>query len=1363
MGEIILNKVKGMNWMAKISLVLIFTLAFSTFMYQGWYKPKQVQAAVVTYYVETAAATNVGFDGTTTMTALADINVSSPPVANTNRALTNTTVPTGTTRYRIQEGAAVTGTGREYFRSYTPAYAVATTIAANATAYADFYIRTTGTSVVAWATMYEYNDTTGFVGAAKGTATFTGNATITTRQAMNNVSFGNAAFTVAAGNRLVVVYGFDLNAVRVAYLWGQASSTSPSGYQSFTVTESLAATPPMESAGTLATSPQYVNGPTTYIDNPVTITENFTSGTAVNACQYTLNNGTTWTAGVVSGAGPYTCTATSINPGANGTATTIGMRASNDGGATWSTLTATLARTVDSVGPVDGATLTATAASSTQINLSWSAAVSDAGSGIAATNTYKVVRAAGAVAPVDCTGVAIYTGTALLFNDTGLTPSTQYSYRVCAYDNLANPSTGLTATASTLAGGNTTTLGTGVNATNVTVCPGATQKLGGFSFASSTGTDSVTALTVTTTGQAGITSLQIWNEAGTTQYFATVNNGGTDIWNFSGGTPIPVTTATANLKIVAIYDPYATAPAGNTLTTGYVSAYTCTNAKAGADTAEATVTLNHTASTAAVWGANSGGATITLNWTNGSGGNALIVRFPANTDTTQPTDGTTYTVGSAYGTGGTVVYEGTGATTTDSPLAGTYYYRIYAHDSCSNYPSPFNTTTCPWSVALTSTSSKLPSTITSCGGCHGYGTTFNDGTSRNVPAGTFPGSHNKHVVQAQYVCSVCHVVPATQTSADYGHRNSTILMASPINGETGAAYVKGTSWAQTNNPTAFTACVNTYCHSQGTSKTTNTGETRTTILSAPLTTLVWGTTAVCTSCHGYPPSYANGDTTWGAAKANSHSKHKTQCSTCHNATTSNSTTITGPAQHVDKNYDIVQGNGATIGWYTYAGNGGTCGNISCHSIGAVVDASRQWGAALPTTYQCVTCHQMSHAITVGPLAGTGTRDPVVNEFGLAWGHKKSGRGAVADADCIVCHLEGMYSAGVGSAVVRTTYHGDGYIDLRDPKGAGETEITDMGGVTPFRFAKFSTSYAAGSRTSTGNTSNNIDNVLTQKFCLACHDSTGATNPTARSNNGGTGTQYMPFGGVNLGANYTVANGAAAAGGLVNVKDEFATTNTSYHPVRGPLNKDFPYSTRLASPYNNIGTARNANNNTTHVLANSVVINCFDCHNTSTPLTARTVAAHGNAVTLRGTIYGSAPTLCLACHIGGTLNYWGPAGADMINANGHATGSAYTDGTNGGNQIAPADAYTCSNCHGSSTAYPTRPLAAQDTHGQTKLVGGGVWTGGSANNGNVYSFIRNTTNFTGHRPYRSSQYTTGDAECVAGGCGTMGPYYPGGTY
>lgn len=402
------------------------------------------------------------------------------------------------------------------------------------------------------------------------------------------------------------------------------------------------------------------------------------------------------------------------------------------------------------------------------------------------------------------------------------------------------------------------------------------------------------------------------------------------------------------------------------------------------------------------------------------------------------------------------------------------------------------------------------------------------------------------------------------------------------------------------------------------------------------------------------------------------------------------------------------------------------------------------------SFTCVNCHASVQTGTHGT-----PRDAVVNEFGRAWGHKKSGRGAVTDADCIVCHLEGKYSGAVGTAIVRTAYHKDGNIDLRDPDGAGETSITNTTGGA-FTFTKFATSYTGTVRFTDGHTRNNIDNVLTQKFCLACHDSNGATNPTARTSGG---TAYMPWGGVNLGANYTVANGAAAAGGVIDVKSQLALTNASVHPVRGPITKDFPYSTRLAAPYNNIGTARDSNGTTGHTTASSVVINCFDCHNTPIPLTARTVAAHGNAVTLRGTIYanGAASTLCTACHTGYTTN-----------SNHHNTGSAWA--ATGSSHDVTID---CHGCHGSNTgtARSVRPLGAQDYHGNNALVGGGLWP---TINSRPYAFIRGWSGGAYHKPYSGSEFTPGTPICGGGTCPTDGNvgdrnvgqirnYTPGGTY
>ena len=97
----------------------------------------------------------------------------------------------------------------------------------------------------------------------------------------------------------------------------------------------------------------------------------------------------------------------------------------------------------DTVAPSAPSGLTATAASDTQITLSWTASTDNVG-----VTGYKVERCQGA----SCSNFAqIAATTATTFNDAGLTPSTSYSYRVRATDaagNLSSYSAMSTATSS---------------------------------------------------------------------------------------------------------------------------------------------------------------------------------------------------------------------------------------------------------------------------------------------------------------------------------------------------------------------------------------------------------------------------------------------------------------------------------------------------------------------------------------------------------------------------------------------------------------------------------------------------------------------------------------------------------------------------------------------------------------------------------------------------------------------------------------------------------------------------------------------------------------------------------------------------
>ncbi|SNB47900.1 CxxxxCH/CxxCH domain-containing protein [Geobacter sp. DSM 9736] len=625
------------------------------------------------------------------------------------------------------------------------------------------------------------------------------------------------------------------------------------------------------------------------------------------------------------------------------------------------------------------------------------------------------------------------------------------------------------------------------------------------------------------------------------------------------------------------------------------------------------------------------------------------------------------------------------------------------------------------------------SKITSCGGCHDTAN-IQDGTARNVPDGKFIGSHNKHTNALAMDCIVCHAKPPINK---FNHADGFINLT----GAVGKGYSKTKKFQVSNNPTMGT-CSGLYCHSNGTSVATGNVQ--------PIQTPAWGGSTNCSSCHAFPPAYTS-----GTPKANTHSAsgHNIGCDRCHYSVTTNGTSVTNGANHGNNAYDVSPNTGAGISFtYTFAPSGGTCSSNACHGNVA-------WGGSLG----CIECHNKTITRTKG-RPGT-TLANVSAEFGLAWGHKKAGRGAVTSADCIVCHLEGVSSTGRTSS-----YHQNGNIDLRDPDGTGEAQIKDVSGVNAFAFARFSTSYAAGTRTSTGHNSNtDIANVITQKFCLACHDADGATNTTARS--GANATQYMPWNGVQLGANYTATNGATGTQGLVNVKSQVATTNSSKHPVLGPLNRDYPTAARLQVPYKPTGSR-----GTSGTLSQGVVINCFDCHNIpgNSPLTKRTVTAHGNANTVRGVpaVFGTASvsnqaSLCLICHLG----------YDTVSTYDHGTGSAA--GTSGTFDRSEKSAYIkwgCNLCHSStytSTATAVRPVRAMDVHGSNVVPTGQVakrsgsrWASG----GGPIAFIRNSDQFSTHNPRRIGT-TTYTPECMGGSSGKFSAcnrssvenYAPGGTF
>lgn len=139
---------------------------------------------------------------------------------------------------------------------------------------------------------------------------------------------------------------------------------------------------------------------------------------------------------------------------------------------------------------------------------------------------------------------------------------------------------------------NTTTLTNGADPSDYTVDPGDTDNyLDQFTFKTSSGTDSVTALTVTTTNTTAVASMEIWNDAMTTQYFTTVSSPSGDTWDFSGGTPIPVSNSTGTFRVIFTAQTGPPLLGGAYPVTGMVTDFTCSNDKSGTDFHSITVTV----------------------------------------------------------------------------------------------------------------------------------------------------------------------------------------------------------------------------------------------------------------------------------------------------------------------------------------------------------------------------------------------------------------------------------------------------------------------------------------------------------------------------------------------------------------------------------------------------------------------------------------------------------------------------------------------------------------------------------------------------------------------------------------------------
>lgn len=260
-----------------------------------------------------------------------------------------------------------------------------------------------------------------------------------------------------------------------------------------------------------------------------------------------------------------------------------------------------------------------------------------------------------------------------------------------------------------------TVIANGTNPADSTLAPGsAITDLNAFTLATSSGADSITALTVTLTGTnafEALSQVSITNNAGTTTYFTAVANPASNTINFSGGTAIPVTTTATPFKIRITPKTHANMPVppgAAYAIGGTVTAFTSTNPQTGSDSASATKTVDNLSPNGATATSGTAGvANVTLNWTtsssadfNTTSGSVLYRWTGASAGAEVPAEGST----AALGTNGTATVacvissaastalariNGTGGSagcsTTALTVGQQYTYKIFQKDTNGNY------------------------------------------------------------------------------------------------------------------------------------------------------------------------------------------------------------------------------------------------------------------------------------------------------------------------------------------------------------------------------------------------------------------------------------------------------------------------------------------------------------------------------------------------------------------------------------------------------------------------------------------------------------------------------------------------------
>jgi len=179
---------------------------------------------------------------------------------------------------------------------------------------------------------------------------------------------------------------------------------------------------------------------------------------------------------------------------------------------------------------------------------------------------------------------------------------------------------------------------------------------------------------------------------------------------------------------------------------------------------------------------------------------------------------------------------------------------------------------------------------------------------------------------------------------------------------------------------------------------------------------------------------------------------------------------------------------------------------------------------------------------------------IVGEFSK-WSHHVTGR-AVTNADCAVCHLEGMASG--ANIVIDPAYHMvDNKTHLRN---ANDTLTANMSKAT----------VGAGGQSEYAWNPATPDHTLMDQFCMSCHNGAGAVTAVAALASvppvSVPRTAINPFGDT-ISNNYD----QAIRPGVVAVFEQFDPSNTSHHAVRA---QRYTTTALSAAAFSNISAANN---------------------------------------------------------------------------------------------------------------------------------------------------------------------------------------------